>query len=252
MQIIGRSPRIALVLMAALLASCSSGEKKPDVTTGWLGELTAYKRVSGKDAAGVFVRASDAAAKPLDAVRFAPVEITVAANSDYYSVAPAHLAEMRDSLAGILKDAIGPVVPIRAATAPDTYTLRIALTNLTIKQSNRQSTVARREDYRFGFDGASIEAELRDGSTNMRRAVILTPVAGAGRRAARDAERDRWADLAGRFRTAAAAFRADLEIAKQALAKLPAVPSTPAKPDEAAKDGAKAAPKSGPDDTPKN
>lgn len=227
--------RAAPVIVLALLASCSSGDDRLSVKTGWLGSLGDYERASGDGAAGVFVRPSIDAAADLEAAWLAPVEITLAPGSDINSIDAADFDDIRAGLTAIIGEAVRPVVPLRTRPGPETYELRVALTGFSIILADRRTISPGREDFRFGFAGAAIEAELREGRTNLRRAVIILPAAPVlGTDAAQGRDEDRWSDLPARFRSIAAAFRADLETAKQAIAEVRTLPA-PAGPEEQTK-----------------
>ncbi|MEX2455538.1 MAG: hypothetical protein WD470_12585 [Rhodospirillaceae bacterium] len=224
--------RAVPVIVIAVLASCSSGDDRLSVRTGWLGSLGDYERASGEGISGVFVLAATHPAAALESARLAPVEITLAPGSDTGSIDAADFDEIRAGLAAILGEAIRPAVALRDRAGPDTYELRIALTGLSIKLVDRRTISPGREDFRFGFAGTALEAELREGSTNLRRAVIVLPAAPAvGTDAAQGRDEVRWGDLPARFRSIAAAFRADLETAKQAIADVQTLPA-PAGPEE--------------------
>jgi len=186
----------ALVLV--LCAACGSGDDDGlDVTTSWLGPLRQYERLSGEDQYGVYLR--NDATRPARVLRFdiAPAEITVSTGSDLNALSPAAYEELRGALVKALARQIASRFPAPAASATgtaekgtDSYVLRAALTNLTIKRVSRKLGPAGLRDLEFSLDDSAIEISLHEQRSNARRAVIVQKVGGG---------KLRWNALADRF-----------------------------------------------------
>lgn len=233
MSVASRVLRIPLISAVALVAACSSGEDKLDLSTGWLGSLSEYQRATGEGAEGTFVRPTVDPAAPLEGAFLLPVEVTVDPRSDFSAISPREFDELRTVVASALRAATREVVTLRAGPGPQTYNLRIALTNLRLNLVDDRALRPGREDFRFGFAGAAIEAELREGGTNFRRAILIARPAGNASPGATG-----WSGVPDRLEALADAFRRELAAAKEAIAKLKSLPP-PQSPEDDRKDESK-------------
>ena len=233
MSVAFRFLRIPLISALAFLAACSSGDDKLDLSTGWLGSLSEYRHATGDGVDGTFVRPSVDPATPLESAFLLPVEITVDPRSDFSAISPREFDELRTVVASALRAAAGKVVTLRAGPGPQTYNLRIALTNLRLNLVDDRALRPDREDFRFGFADAAIEAELREGGTNFRRAILIARPEGNASTGTAG-----WSGVPDRIEALADAFRRELETAKEAISKLETLPP-PQPPEEDRKDDSK-------------
>lgn len=221
----------ALIAVLVPLAACSSGERKTDVATGWLGPLSEFERADGKGAAGAFVRPTEAKAPPLETAFLRPVEITVGPGTNFSAVAPADFEEIRGALTLILRNELEGVVRLSDRSGPGIYDLRVAFTNLRIDLANRRILSPSRTDYRFSFSDAALEAELIEGATNFRRAVAVVPATARERRSPSGADVT-WTELPTRFVSLASALRNEISTLKTAIGTLRQLPPKPVQKEE--------------------
>lgn len=185
------------VLVLFLCASCGSGDDDGlDVSTSWLGPLRQYERLSGEEQYGIYLRNDGTRPTRVLRLDIAPAEITVSTESDLNALSPAAYEQMRAALEKALVEQIASRFPGTAATtgtAPegaDSYLLRAALTNLTIKRVSQNPGPAGLRDLEFSFDKSAMEISLHENRSNARRAVIVHKVEGG---------KLRWNALADRF-----------------------------------------------------
>ena len=231
----------ALIAVIAPLAACSSGERKLDVETGWLGRLSEFDRVSGKGAAGTFVRPTETKAPPLEAVFLRPIEITVGPGTNFSAIQPEDFEEIRGAFTLILRKELESVVRLSDKSGPGVYDLRIAFTSLRIDLANRRNLSPTRTDYRFSFADTALEAELLEGATNFRRAVAVVPAQESGRRSS-GAANVTWTELPTRFVSIATTLRTEIAALKGAIGSLRQLPPAPKETDAAKKPAEKAPP----------
>lgn len=183
------------IIGALLLASsaCSSGgEDGIDVTTSWLGSLHRYEQISGAGRSGVFLMKNGSRPAHVARIVVEPAEITVSSRSDLNAISPAAYEKLRDVLTAALAREAAKQFPSSGAPADnaDTYLLRVALTNLTVKRKTRKTGPAGLNDLEFNFDDAAIELGIRERRSNARRGAAIH------RLQARNAG---WNALVGRF-----------------------------------------------------
>jgi len=211
-----KSLLLPLLTGLAVLAGCSSDEPETVLSTGWLGTITGYEQVAGNERTGVYIEKATEAAPALTAVYIASAEVTAAPGSNLASINEGDFDEIRRLLHRAVEQAVADTAEIRTQPGPATYSLRIVLSNLSVQHADGQVRPGQRSATRFGFERAAIEAELRDGPSNKKRAVMVVrpdaPQQGA---------RILWPELPERIQALAARFAARLATAKEALSKTP-------------------------------
>jgi hypothetical protein len=223
-----------LVLLAC--AACSSGSDDGiDVTTSWLGSLHRYERVSGTEQFGVYLMKGGTRPAHVGQIIVGSAEITISARSDLNAISPAAYEELRAAFAKALeREAAQRFAAKPGASGPadtaDTYILRAALTNLTVKRKSRNFGPVGLNDLEFTFDDAAIELVLHEKRSNARRGVIVQKAEGPVAR--RNALADRFRSLAARAAEKTAEARDGIN-RKAALPVAPAL--APAKPSEPSK-----------------
>ena len=210
------------VLAAGLLqTACSSDNDSPIVTTSWLGPLAQYQQISGSEGSGVFILKQRIGAQPVGRILIQPAEITISNRSDLNSVTPPIYDQIRSAFADALANRLAEQGSNSAAgKETETYLVRVALTNVTVKRKDISPNDPTLSRLRISFENASIEAELFAQRTNIRDAVIIFP-ATAGETAS--------ADLNTLFRRFAENFATQLGTARSSLNSRPSQPTSPAK-----------------------
>jgi len=171
-------PKIFSAVLAAglLLTACSTDDNSLDVTTNWLGPLAHYQQVSGSEGSGVFILKQRHGAQPVGHMLLQPAEITISNRSDLNSLTPSTYDQIRSAFADALTNQMAEQLSNPAAgNETETYLVRVALTNVTLKRKNSSPEDPNLSRLRISFENASIEAELRAQRTNIRDAVIITP-----------------------------------------------------------------------------
>ena len=164
---------LALGAVLATVAACSSDDSVAGRTTSWLGPLASYERAGGTDESGIYVLKTGRPV-PAERIRLDRAEITVSAQSDLDSVAPGIYEQIRARFEDALARELSKQ-PVNTDPDASMYIVRIALTNLTAKRIGQPDQDSALEDLKFSFEGASLEAELRDRRTNTRHAVAIVP-----------------------------------------------------------------------------
>lgn len=208
------------IAIAAVLAlsGCSSDGDEPVFRSGWLGPLISLESATGQGAEGVYVRRGEAPNPPLDSVYLASVEVTVAPGSNLAAIDADDARSMRELLEGRVRSMLEDRLRLAPGRRPSSYTMRVALTNVMVRRAPDSGLRVDREDLRFGFDGAAIESELRDGRGNTRRAATFARLEHGV------AEGDRWVELEGRFDAIARRLAGQIDAARKALAAPPSSP----------------------------
>ena len=223
-----RSGFTSLILSAVCvlaLGACSSNNDKLDAMTGWLGPLAQFTRVSGDGNRGVFLGPATTPAAPVETLYIPPVDVTLSPQSALEALLPAEFEEIRGLLDRRVRELLAKEFKIVSGPGPDAYTLRVALTNLVVKRVGNTARARSRDDLRFGFGVAAIESEIRDGTTNGRRAVTAAPLATAQNRlATADVT---WTGLPAQLDRFAAALAEQIAAARTALAAEPAARDAP-------------------------
>jgi hypothetical protein len=170
------------ILMLFICAACSSGKDDDiGVTTRWLGPLHQYERLSGKDRFGVFLKKDALPPATVRQLRIAPVEITISAGSDLNALNPASYEQLRAAFSEPLKEQVArrfPAPTEKELQDGDTYVLRAALANLTVKRKTTQFGSAELKDLEFATEDTAVEISFREMRTNIRRAVIVQKITG--------------------------------------------------------------------------
>jgi hypothetical protein len=217
------------VLVLALCAACGSGENDGlDVTTSWLGPLRQYERLSGEEQYGVYLRNDGTRPARVLRIEIAPAEITISTRSDLNTLSPAAYEQLRTALEKALTRQITTRFPAPAARAAgsdqenaDSYVLRAALTNLTIKRVSKEFDLVGLRDLEFSFDGSAIEISLHEKRSNARQAVIVQKAAG---------KKFRWNALDDEFDTLARSAAEKTAEARDGIDKKASAPEKPATP----------------------
>lgn len=127
-----------------------------------------------------------------DRVMFDPVEIWLAADSEYRGIAPDQMKVLSDSLIGMITEALEPDYPVVSQRGPGVLRIRLALTNVRLEKKRRITsylpiglavTGVRRLSGRMTnvrLQATSLEAEMLD-SVSGRRIAVRIDNAPAGR-----------------------------------------------------------------------
>lgn len=215
-----KSSLSGILLLAC--GACSSGEDNIDTTTSWLGPLHRYVQLSGSDDFGVYLLKDDLGRPAfVDHVIVGPAEITVSVESDLNSISPAAYEQLRAAFTAALDEEITERPPGSGTTGDsrDTYVVRAALTNLTIRKISKEFGQVGLNDLEFRFDDAALEIGLYESTTNLRRAVIIEKV---------QANTARWNDLRSRFGAFAAQIAKKTAEARAGINGKAAQPEPPA------------------------
>ena len=217
------SQKIFSTVLAAglLLTACSSDNNSPNVTTNWLGPLAYYQQVYGSEGSGVFILKQRDGGQSVGRMLLQPVEITISNRSDINSVTQSTYDQIRSAFADALANRLAEQGSNSAAgKETETYLVRVALTNVTVKRKDSSPKDPTLSRLRISFENASIEAELRAQRTNSRDAVIITPAI-AGEISS--------ANLNTLFRRFAKNFATQLATARTRLNSRPSQPISPTK-----------------------
>lgn len=206
------------VAAAILLAGCSSDADRPVFRSGWLGPLASLESVPGGGTEGVYVHRGKDGNPPLDSVYLASVQVTVAPGSNLAAIDADDARAMREMLEARIRTLLDDRFRLTEGRRPSGYTLRVALTNVMVRRARDSGLRIDREDLRFGFAGATIESELRDGRANARRAATFARLSGSS------ADGERWAEIGSHFDAAVARLAEQLGTARTALAAPPPKP----------------------------
>lgn len=213
----------ALAVLALLVsASCSSGKDDDiGVTTNWLGQLHQFEQVSGKDRFGVFLKKDTSPPAMVRQFLIAPAEITISPRSDLNALNPAAYEQLRTAFSDALKEHVAsrfPASPDTGRQDGDTYVLRAALTNLTVKRKTSAFGPAEPKDLEFTLEDTTVEIGLHEQRTNTRRAVIVQKATGG---------KIAWNGLPERFRAFAMEAATKLAEARDGINKKANRPKAP-------------------------
>jgi hypothetical protein len=216
-----------------LCAACSFGDKDGvDLATPWLGPLNGFERISGKDEFGIFLKSTSGATARFERGIITPPELIVSAGSDLEAISPDAYEQINALFSEIFRQELAKQIPTTntgaAPSAPPgaaSHLIQAAMTNLTITRKTNNPAAVRLNDLQFSFDGSTIEAEIRDRKSNVRRAVILLPAT---------AGKTDWAALRAQFTKFARQAAAEVGKARSAINTRadqppPPTPKTPAK-----------------------
>lgn len=211
-------------MLLACVACSSDSDDGTDVTTSWLGPLHRYDRMSGTEQFGVYLMKGDARPAHVARIVVGPAEITVSARSDLNAISPSAYEELRAAFAEALEREVAQRFPAKtgadgAANNADTYIMRAALTNLTVKRKSKKFGPAGLRDLEFSFDDAAIELVLHEKRSNARRGVVVQKAAG---------QAARWNALADRFKGFAAQAAQKAAEARDEINRKAAQPVAPA------------------------
>lgn len=227
-----------LVISASFLilcAACSSGAKDgTDLATPWLGPLYGFERISGKDEFGVFLKSTSGATARFERGIITPPELIVSAGSDLEAISPDAYEQINGLFSEVFRQELAKLIPTtNTGAVPGTppgagsHRINAAMTNITITRKTDNLAAGRLSDLQFSFEGSTIEAEIRDRKSNLRRAVIILPATAA---------KTDWAALRAQFTKFARQAAAEVGKARSAIntrADQPPPPSpapkTPAK-----------------------
>lgn len=206
-----------------LCAACSSGDKDSvDLATPWLGPLHGFERVSGEDDFGVFLKRTSGATVKLERSIVSSPEIIVSTSSDLEAMSPAAYERVRSLLSEVFRQELAKQIPTANSDAERgaaSHVIHAALTNITVTRTTNAATAVQVSELQFSFENSTFEAEIRETTSNARRAVVVLPT---------KAEKTGWNALRAQLSAFARQIAAEIGKARSAINTQADQPPAPA------------------------
>jgi hypothetical protein len=209
--------KMLLGLGVVLLTICSA--------IAWAAELSSSGFISGnpafepdKDRPGaVIYRKPGVATSSYKKILIDPIEIFIAADSEYKGLSPDESKAITDALRQALVKELEPDYPVVDEPGDGVLGIRLAITNVHMQTKKRGllgytpiglvvTTAGNLAGARMELSRATIEAELLDGGTNEQVAALIDPLGDN-----KDDEKPSWEEIGKRLEYYAKRLRARLE-----------------------------------------
>ena len=213
---------LAVIVMLCAVAAQAAAPQM----SGFLLNYPLMKPVQGEAGAWAW-DSPEANLAAYDRVMFDPVEIWLAADSEYKGIAPDQMKVLSDSLISMITEELEPDFPVVTQPGPGVLRIRLALTNVKLKKKRRVVSYlpiglavsgVRRLSGRMNnvqLQATSLEAEMLDSVSGRRIAVRIDNAPGGRPMDAGSTESMSWDALEDTLQFYARRLRTRLEKPQQ-------------------------------------